>query len=225
MGILVCFLVKLRTRVKLLRLFFFASLLIVAVLYLGDIRSGQYSLGEFLGTLLFFLLFGNTFSDLRDFAWVYSGWNHQYWFGKTYFAALISFIPRFASGFRDQWSLGAATALTVGFDPAVHPGLRPGIFGEGYFNFGLFGVVCVGLMLGVALRRVDLDVKRAFAYPNGSMVKALASTSLLGVVGNFAISAGFSGFYIVVGVWIFSWFCLELMKLVQPHPAMLTNPG
>jgi hypothetical protein len=49
-----------------------------------------------------------------------------FWGGKTYLAALTSFVPRFASSFQDTWGLGAATGATVGFDPHVHPGLRPG---------------------------------------------------------------------------------------------------
>jgi hypothetical protein len=106
---------------------------------------------------------------------------------------------------------------TVGLDPAVHPGLRPGTFGESYFNFGLLGVVAVGLLLGLASRRVDLDVKRALAGPRPSISKAFASTMLLGVVGNLAITGNFSGMYILGGLYVFAWFCLRLMHLVQSH--------
>ena len=114
-----------------------------------------------------------------------------------------AFVPRFASQFRDTWGLGVVTASTVGFDPQVHPGLRPGYFGEGFFNFGLFGVVVVGLMLGIVVRRVDLDVKSSFASSRPSMMKAFASTMLLGIAGSFAVSAGFSGLYILAGVYFF----------------------
>ena len=107
------------------------------------------------------LFYGNNFSDLRDFAWVYAHWDHHFWLGKTYLAALTSFVPRFASEFRDHWGLGAATALTVGFDPHVHPGVRPGAFGEGYLNFGVVGVVAVGLFVGMVMYRVDMGVKQA----------------------------------------------------------------
>jgi hypothetical protein len=215
-GIIFCYLVKLRNRINLLKIIGGAFLSIMLVMYLGNVRSGQYSLSEFFAGALFMLLFGNTFSDLRDFAWVYSAWDHVFWDGKTYLAAFFSFIPRVASEFRDHWGLGVATARTVGFDPAVHPGLRPGIFGEGFFNFGLFGVVAVGLMLGIVIRRVDIDVKRAFASPHPSMMKAFASTAVLGVAGNFALTAGFSGLYVLAGIWLFSWFCLSVMRLVNP---------
>ena len=132
-------------------------------------------------------------------------------------AAVLSFVPRFASQFRDTWGLGVATASTVGFDPQIHPGLRPGVFGEGFFNFGLFGVVAVGLVLGVILRRVDIDVKRAFASARPSMMKAFASTMLLGVAGSIAVSAGFSGLYILGGIYVFSWLCLSVQRVFQPR--------
>ncbi len=81
-----------------------------------------------------------------------------------------------------------------GFDPHVHPGVRPGYFGESYFNFSLLGVIVVGLAIGIIWRRVDIDVKRALTTYGYSMRKAFASTTLLGVAGVFAISANSSGF-------------------------------
>lgn len=212
----VCYLIKLRSRVNLFSIVSIAGLAAVTLLYLGNLRAGQYSLGQFFGVLVFMIFFGNTFSDLRDFAWVYSGWNHVFWFGKTYLAAVMSFIPRFLSDFRDTWSLGVVTATTVGFDPHVHPGLRPGIFGEGYFNFGLLGVVGVGLMLGIVARRADTDVKLALLDPDPSMMRASASTTLIGVAGNLALSAGFSGLYIFLVILLFSWLCLGVVKLLMP---------
>jgi oligosaccharide repeat unit polymerase len=214
MTVGICYLIKLRTRINLLRMFALGSLSLAIVLYLGNVRAGQYSLGQFFGGIVFTIFFGNTFSDLRDFAWVYSGWNHDFWLGKTYLAALMAFVPRFLSDFRDTWSLGVVTATTVGFDPQVHPGLRPGLFGEGYFNFGLTGVVGVGLMLGIVARRVDNDVKRALSGPEPSMMKAYASTTLLGIAGNLALSAGFSGLYILGVILVFSWFCLGMARLM-----------
>jgi hypothetical protein len=163
------------------------------------------------------LFYGNNFSDLRDFAWVYSAWDHVFWGGKTYLAALLSFVPRFASHFRDTWGMGVATATAVGFDPQVHPGLRPGMFGEGFFNFGALGVVAVGLMLGIIMRRVDIDVKQAFAFADAPMTTAFASTMLLGVAGTLAISSGFSGIYILGGVYFWSWLCICVQRFFQPR--------
>jgi oligosaccharide repeat unit polymerase len=211
----ICYLIRLRTRVNLFRLFLLAAVSLGFVLYMGNVRAGQYSVGQFFAGLIFVVFFGNTFSDLRDFAWVYSAWNHVFWSGKTYLAALFAFVPRFMSGFRDTWSVGVVTASMLGFDPQVHPGVRPGIFGESYFNFGLLGVIGVGLMLGFVIRRVDTDVKRALANPNPSMMRAYASTTLLGIVGNLALSAGFSGVYVFIAILVFSWMCVGVVKLLR----------
>jgi oligosaccharide repeat unit polymerase len=222
-SVLFCYLVGLRKNISLVRIFGLGSLIVLFSLYLGNVRAGEYSIGAFFRTIGSLLLFGDTFSDLRDFAWVYAHWSHTYWAGRTYLAALLAFIPRFASDFRDTWGLGAATANTVGFDPHVHPGLRPGMFGEGFFNFGLLGVVAVGLMLGIIIRRVDVDVKQALTPPDPSMIKAFASTMLLGVAGSLAITASFSSLYILAGIYLFSWLCLAAGRLIQWRPALLAN--
>ncbi len=223
MSVLLCYLVKLRRQISLFRIFAIGAGILAVAFYLGSARAGEYSLGGFFGSLVFLLFYGNNFSDLRDFAWVYSAWDHVFWAGKTYLAALLAFVPRFASQFRDTWGLGVVTASTVGFDPQVHPGLRPGYFGEGFFNFGLFGVVVVGLMLGIVVRRVDLDVKSSFASSRPSMMKAFASTMLLGIAGSFAVSAGFSGLYILAGVYFFSWFCLSVQRMFQPRQVLINS--
>ncbi len=216
-NVLLCYLVQLRTKISLFRLVSMISVIIVGGLYLGSLRAGQYSLSDFFALVGAAILYGNTFSDLRDFAWVYALWDHKFWVGKTYLAALTAFVPRFASTFRDTWGLGVATATTLGLDPQVHPGVRPGLFGEGFFNFGLIGVVSIGFILGVIARRVDIDVKRAVASPRPSMMKAFASTMLLGVAGAISISASFSGIYVLGGIYLFSWICLAAQRLIQPH--------
>lgn len=216
-NVLLCQMIRLRAKVSLLRISSIASVIVVLILYLGNARAGNYSLVEFFGALVTMMLYGDTFSDLRDFTWVYARWDHVFWAGKTYLAAVSAFVPRFASEFRDTWGLGVATATTVGFDPHVHPGLRPGAFGEGFFNFGLAGVILVGLMLGVIFRVVDTNVKHHLAHSQPSMMKAVASMMLLQVGGTLAITAGFSGLYILGGIYVFSWFCLGVLRLVIPR--------
>jgi oligosaccharide repeat unit polymerase len=221
MNVLICYVVMLRRKISLVRVIAYAAIILALAFYLGNARAGEYSVAGFLGSLAFLLFYGNNFSDLRDFAWVYSAWDHIYWGGKTYLAAILAFIPRFASHFRDTWGLGVATASTVGFDPEVHPGVRPGAFGEGFFNFGLIGVIAVGLLLGIVVRRVDIDVKRALGSSQPSMMKAFASTMLIGIVGAFAVSAGFSGIYVLAGVYLFSWFCLSVQRMFRPSKVLV----
>jgi oligosaccharide repeat unit polymerase len=222
LNVLICYVVMLREKISLVRVIAFAAVILTVAFYLGNARAGEYSVSGLLGSLAFLFFYGNNFSDLRDFAWVYSAWDHIYWGGKTYLAAILAFIPRFASHFRDTWGLGVATASTVGFDPEVHPGVRPGAFGEGFFNFGLIGVIAVGLLLGIVVRRVDIDVKHALGSSQPSMMKAFASTMLLGISGAFAVSAGFSGVYVVAGVYLFSWFCLTVQRMFEPQKALVT---
>jgi oligosaccharide repeat unit polymerase len=222
-NVLLCYLIKLRTRISLLKLTVVISAIILVGLYLGSVRAGQYSLSDFFALLAALLFYGNTFSDLRDFAWVDALWNHQFWLGKTYLAALTAFVPRFASEFRDAWGTGAATATTLGFDPHEHPGVRPGAFGESYFNFGLLGVTIVGLVIGIIWRRVDIDVKRALTAPRPSMRKAFASTMLLGVAGVVAISANSSGFFVLGGIYFFTWLCLQVQRLIHSRPISLAD--
>jgi hypothetical protein len=219
LNILICLVVKLRRKISLFRVGSLAAIILLAAFYIGNARSGEYSLTGLMSSMFFLLFYGNNFSDLRDFAWVYSAWDHSLWAGKTYLAAILAFIPRFASQFRDTWGLGAATASSVGFDPQVHPGLRPGAFGEGFFNFGLPGVIAVGLLLGITLRWVDVEVKRALSSSRPSMMKAFSATMPLGISGAFAVSAGFSGVYVLAAVYLISWFCLSVQRMSAPRIA------
>jgi oligosaccharide repeat unit polymerase len=223
LNVLICYLVKLRNKISLFRIASLAIVIVVFALYLGNVRLGEYSLVSFVRSVGFLLLFGDNFSDLRDFAWVYSAWDHVLWGGKTYLAAIVSFVPRFASKFRDTWALGATTASMVGLDPQIHPGVRPSIFGEGYFNFGLLGVIAVGLILGVTMKRVDIDVKRSLLDTEYPMRKAFASTMLLNVLGFVAISSGTSALYVLAGVYLFSWFCLSVQRMFHPRQMTQTS--
>jgi len=215
--VLVCHLMKRRTGISLPQIAGIGLLIIVIAFYLGSDRSGDYAVDNFWMTLLVVVLYGNNFSDLRDFAWVYSKWDNVLWHGKTYLAAVLSFVPRFASTFRDNWALGVATSSTAGLDPQVHPGLRPGIFGEGFFNFGILGVIVGGLMFGIILRRVDVDVKLALTSSPRPIRTALASTMMLGIALTLVITSGFSGLYVLAGVYTFSWLCLSVERMLRPQ--------
>lgn len=108
------------------------------------------------------LLFGNTYSDNRDFGWILSKWNGQHLHGRTYIAGTMSIVPRKFSRFREKWALGIYTSKVIGFDYRSFPGLRPGFFGESFLNFGLMGVVGLGLFAGCVLRKMDMSIKSIF---------------------------------------------------------------
>lgn len=214
MSLFICYLIKRRAKLRLFRLSIQVAIIVILGLYMGNVRAGEYSLSDFFAGLAILLFYGNNFSDLRDFSWVYAKWDHVLWMGKTYLAGLTAFVPRFASQFRDTWGIGVATDLTAGIDPQNHPGLRPGIFGEGFFNFGLLGVISVGLLIGIIIRRVDLDTKSALSSSYFPYSRAFASTSLLSVVGAIAISANITSLYILILVYIFSWLCFEVQRII-----------
>jgi hypothetical protein len=176
--------------------------LLVAAVYLGDVREGQFNIFRTIATLGIKLFYGNNFSDLRDFAWVRSYWDGTYYLGKTQLAGLLGFIPSFISPFRAEWNWGVVTTSITGLDPLVNPGLRAGMFGEMYFNFGVPGVLIAGFLYGYTIRRVqnaslaavrDLPVAAA-------RLKIFAGMITLSLVSSLLNTAGFFGFYITLAV-------------------------
>jgi len=217
-----CYLVKLRSKVSLLRIVIMAASAITLGFYLSSLRDGQYSLGLFFAGLGFMTFYGNTFCDMRDFAWIYSNWNHQLWLGRTYLSGIATFVPRSMLEFRETWTLGVVTNSTVGIDNDLHPGLKPGLFGESFFNFGWAGSLAVGLIFGLILRKVDLDVKSTFEGPSPSMQKAFSTTSLLTVAGCFNTSLGFGALYAFLAVALLAWLALQVRALTLPNE---NSPG
>jgi hypothetical protein len=126
------------------------STVLVLAVVISVLRAG----GNLSGLLfkLSELIYGNTFSDLRDSAWFFSGWNGEYILGKNYLADFMVFIPSSMSSFRQEWSYGFYT-VKVAFGQTIeeHAGLRIGFFGEIFANFGWFGVIVLGLIIGLPL--------------------------------------------------------------------------
>jgi hypothetical protein len=177
------------------------AFLILAV-YLGDLREGQYNLFRSVATLGIKVFYGNNFSDLRDFAWVKSSWNGEYFLGKTQLAGFLAFIPSAVSSFRAEWNWGVITTTLVGLDPRITPGLRTGAFGEMYFNFGLPGVLLAGFLNGYLLRLVHNDCLSAAQTlaPYDARLKILSALVTLNLVGALLNTAGFFNVYVTVAV-------------------------
>jgi hypothetical protein len=94
------------------------------------------------------LLYGNQFSDVRDFAWILSHFDGNYLYGKTYIAGYSPFIPSALSDFRQKWGWGRWSTETVDLDPLLHGGLRSGLFSEAYFNFGPLFMLTLAFVVG-----------------------------------------------------------------------------
>jgi oligosaccharide repeat unit polymerase len=173
--------------------------------YLGDVRSGQTNVAATASKFGFHFFYANNFSDLRDFAWVLAYWDGEALAGRTQLAGLLGFIPSVLSTFRTEWSWGRVSTDMVGVGvreaTSAHPGLRPGLFGELYLNFGLVGVVAGGLVLGYVVARLyaaTRDAAERYA-PADAKLMILASFAALSLLVNFYMTGGFAGVYVVVG--------------------------
>lgn len=130
-------------------------LFISAALVLEAYRY-QMPLGSLPGQAREKILYGNTFSDLRDFGWILHHWNQTetpFLWGKSYIASMLGFVPSRLLPVRDEWSYyKTGLSLVFGQTPAFHGGLRGGLFAEAYFNFWYLGVVLLGVTSGMVLR-------------------------------------------------------------------------
>ena len=193
--------------------FLFLSLFLTAVL-LTNVRDGNYSITHALISCFSSFFYGNNFSDTRDFAWILSCWDNEYLYGKSYIAALISFIPRSFSSFRETWGISMYTNDLVNFSSDDMPGLRPGLFGEAYFNFGLLGVILFGWTFGFCLRYADVKIKE-YVSNSKDLIKGYSHVIVFSLVSYLAVTAGIWTLYIFLLV------NLALLPLrekkIQPH--------
>jgi len=187
---------------RVLRLIPAAVALLILAVYLGDVRDGQYNILRTIASLGIRLFYGNNFSDLRDFAWVRSYWDGTYYLGKTQLAGFLAFIPSVISSFRAEWNWGVITTSIAGLDPLVNPGLRAGMFGEMYFNFGLPGVLLAGLLYGYVIRRAhNASLAAVRTLPaDRARLSILAGMVTLSLIGGLLNTAGFFGFYITMAL-------------------------
>ncbi len=171
-------------------------LLLMAVL-LENLRQGAYDPLYATSKLFFNFFYGNNFSDVRDFAWILSYWDGEFLYGKSYCAALISFIPRVFSPLREEWSFSMYTNNLLNFDPEVMPGLRPGLFGEPYLNFGLFGVIFFGWIFGFYLRYTDHQIKKNITISK-DLIKGYSLSITFYLLQCLIISASMWMFYVFI---------------------------
>ncbi len=92
-----------------------------------------------------------------------SRWNFEPLMGTTYLGGLASLIPSSLFPEKKQWHLGLTALRIVGWSDENHFGLRVSFFGESFLNFGMAGVVLLGIVLGslfgVGLRFIHLAAR------------------------------------------------------------------
>ncbi len=181
-----------------MKIFFISFILIYLALFISNFRNDSS------GLLLMGLLYGNNYSDLRDFAWVLYGWNGEFLLGKTQLAGILSFIPSSFSDFRQNWSWGVFSTTINGLDSSVHPGLRAGYFGESYINFGIFGVFLIGFLSGFFVGKYNQVLAHFLKNKDRFLtirIYALGSI-FLSVLSCFAITAGFFSIYVLLVIFV-----------------------
>ena len=126
------------------------------------VRNGELSASR-LAAAPSYLLFGNNVCEMRDFAWLLAAWDREPLMGMTYVSGLLACIPSYLMPVRSEMSWGRFSTHMTELDGAGHPGLRPTIFGEAYFNFGLVGVLVFGVLLGAMFGRTSAFAQRTLA--------------------------------------------------------------
>ncbi len=195
---------EVRHSIRLKRVGVIALVLLAAVIGLYEVRqSDDAALVDIDGVspALFSLVYGNTFSDLRDFALVLSVWNGDLLWGKSILAGILGFIPRDLLSFREAFSIGVFTNNLLGYDSSVHPGVRMGLFGEFYLNFGLVGVTLCGGFAGWLFAKIDqsLDDLRRARSP-ATLMRGYVTILPAILAANIFISAAFWSVYIFIAL-------------------------
>lgn len=200
-----------RGQVSFIKLFLFCTVLLFVALSMDLLRQGSSNIMMTSQKMLVALFYGNQLSDTRDFAWILSHWDESYLWGKSYLAAFISFLPRFLSSFRQDWSISIYTNQLVNFDPSLHAGLRPGLFGEAFLNFSYPGVIALGLIAGYILRYADFKLKEIL-QTQSDIIKAYTFTLPYLFISSLFLTANLWSFYVFVFVNLIIWFFITLKK-------------
>ncbi len=155
---------------------FKTALIIFGILCIGLVLQKVRSGGEWedVSSLLSDLLNGNTFSDIRDGAFLLMRFDlvrdGDFVGGLTYLSGLISFIPSSLSEFRDTWAWGRFTTVTLAGWTGTHFGLRGGPFMEAYLNFGLAGLFILGFLQAWVFHKLDLLMREHLLRSNGRIM-------------------------------------------------------
>ena len=167
-----------KERIRFIYIVGIGAFVISFALVLASLRAGELDFADVSMVDLFFggLLYGNTFSDLRDFAWVLTGFHDDFLLGKTYLSGWLSFFPSGFFEYRRLYGLGIIT------------------------NFGFLGVVAVGGLLGYLLQKLNNSLqwaietgKDAYYFYSKILVFSMLSTAI-------TISSGLPFVYTIIGI-------------------------
>lgn len=180
------------------------SIILILGISMSLVRNKEFSVSSLSNSIKNEVMYGNTFSDIRDGAFVLKGFEEKYdkyLYGKNYLADIISFIPSSMSEYRSKWSYGSFSTSTL-FNMKNHYGLRGGWFLEPYINFGYIGVIIIALLNGIFMglaelifwKDVIIDKNRKFPE------NQIFITIVLFIVNSMLISSSFSNFYAYIAI-------------------------
>lgn len=153
-------------------------------------------------------IYGNTFSDIRDGAYVLKGYKNIFksdlLFGKTYLAGALTFIPSKILTFKNTWLYGNFTTHYL-FGWVGHNGLRGGNALEAFLNFGFVGVIIFSIIQGWILGYLERNFYHIFYLNavNNEGKEYMILQSILGIEGFFVCTAGSFNAFINI-IWIFA---------------------
>lgn len=184
-----------KQNIKMIRIL---SLLLILGIILTLIRNkSAVSFDEIINELIY----GNTFSDIRDGAFVLKGFventNSSYIYGKTIWAGLISFIPSSIFTFRANWSWGNYSTNIL-FGMANHTGLRGGNSMEAYVNFGYIGVIVFSIIYGYFFGKLECWFNNSKKNMKNIAAEFIVVQLITSFYSLFICSASFYSFYVVV---------------------------
>lgn len=186
-----CYYLKNYSKIGIIKIISVFSIIILFALALSSLRENSFGRSNKFAEIIF----GNHFSDTRDFALLLSHFDGIFLEGKTYLAGMMVFVPRKFSEFREEWSWGIWTAKNMGFVDPAFPGYRPGFFGEAYFNFGFIGVIIFSFISGCIIKRIDIKIINEFKSSN-NVIKIYSYTIVSYIVLSCAMSVVFITLYI-----------------------------
>lgn len=162
-------------KISALKGFIFFFLLIILASILHFIFNQQ----DDLGIGLLNSLSNSFFIGVRELARFFSNFDNEFLLGKSYVAALISFIPTEFSSLKSDFLYPRYLILLEGGDPNLSGGPRGTYIGEAYSNFGIIGVVIISWLFGLLFYYIFKMSLAVRVFSNNLMVKGVMSAFIL----------------------------------------------
>lgn len=157
---------------------------------------------------------GNNLIDIRDASWVMSQWDYKPMNGTTYMGGLTAFLPSGLFPQKKQWHLGLTAVRIVGWDDSTHPGLRITFFGESFMNFGLAGVITLGIILGILFGTLLRTFHQAAGDRPSSLNRNLRILILMEMALHLSNTSNAFSFWVLATFLLIQWLFVDLIPPV-----------